>query len=88
MHSKVGVLVLSQYLDTGYATRLLECYPDGVGYLLKDRVSDVAVLGDAIRRVAEGECVVDPTIVSRLMTQARARLGRGTNRPGALDRPP
>jgi class 3 adenylate cyclase/DNA-binding NarL/FixJ family response regulator len=70
-YEQTGVLVLSQYLDSRYAMRLLERYPERVGYLLKDRVSDVAVLGDAIRRIAEGECVVDPTIVSRLMGRAR-----------------
>ena len=72
-HRGVGVLVLSQYLDAGYAVRLLEEVPDGVGYLLKERVSDLAVLGDAIRRVVDGECVVDPTIVSRLMKRRRER---------------
>ena len=71
LHTNTAVLVLSHYLDPGYALRLLEEYPERVGYLLKDRVYDVAVLGDAIRRVAEGECVVDPTIVSRLMTHTR-----------------
>jgi DNA-binding NarL/FixJ family response regulator len=65
------VLVLSQYLDSEYALRLIENYPARVGYLLKDRVMDVAVLGDAIRRIAEGECVVDPTIVSILLKGAR-----------------
>lgn len=70
-HPEIGVLVLSQYLDSRYALRLLEQFPERVGYLLKDRVSDVAVLSDAIRRIAEGECVVDPTIVSRLMSRAR-----------------
>ena len=70
-HPDIGVLVLSQYLDSRYAMRLLEHYPERVGYLLKDRVSDVAVLSDAVRRIAEGECVVDPTIVSRLMRRAR-----------------
>ena len=64
-----GVLVLSHYLDSRYAMRLLEDLPNGAGYLLKERVSDVAVLVDALRRVHEGECVVDPTIVSRLMSQ-------------------
>jgi class 3 adenylate cyclase/CheY-like chemotaxis protein len=77
LHSDTGVLVLSQYLDPGYALPLLEEYPERVGYLLKDRVFDLAVLSDAIRRVAEGECVVDPTIASRLITRAR---GRGVNR--------
>ena len=66
-HPAVGVLVLSQYLDVGYAVRVLEDVPDRVGYLLKERVSDMAVLADALRRIDEGECVVDPTIVSRLM---------------------
>jgi DNA-binding NarL/FixJ family response regulator len=69
----VGVLVLSHYLESRYAMRLLEHHPERVGYLLKDRVSDVAVLTDAVRRVAEGECVIDPTIVSRLMTRRRDR---------------
>ena len=67
-HPDVGVIVLSQYLDTGYATHVLEQYPERVGYLLKDRVYDIATLADAIRRVAEGECVLDPTIASRLMS--------------------
>ena len=71
LHPDVGVLVLSQYLDASYAMGLLEDYPERVGYLLKDRVYDIAVLSDAIRRIAEGECVVDPTIVSRLMSRAR-----------------
>jgi class 3 adenylate cyclase/DNA-binding NarL/FixJ family response regulator len=70
---EVGVLVLSQYVETPYAMQLLESYPGRVGYLLKDRVFDIAVLGDAIRRVAEGECVIDPTIASRLMSRRRAR---------------
>jgi DNA-binding NarL/FixJ family response regulator len=71
LHPGVGVLVLSQYLDSSYAMRLLEDYPARVGYLLKERVSDIAVLSDAIRRIAKGECVIDPTIVSRLMNRAR-----------------
>ena len=69
----VGVLVLSHYLESRYAMRLLQQHPEGVGYLLKERISDVAVLTDAVRRVAEGECVVDPTIVSRLMSARRAQ---------------
>jgi class 3 adenylate cyclase/DNA-binding NarL/FixJ family response regulator len=71
LYPNVGVLVLSQYLDSGYAMRLIEDYPKRMGYLLKDRVMDIAVLADAIRRIAEGECVVDPTIVSRLMSRNR-----------------
>jgi DNA-binding NarL/FixJ family response regulator len=76
-HPGVGVLVLSQYLDSRYATRLLEDHPEGRGYLLKDRVSDIGVLKDAIARIAEGECVLDPTIVARLIKRPR--------RPGPID---
>jgi DNA-binding NarL/FixJ family response regulator len=68
-HPGVGVLVLSHYLESRYAMRLLEHHPERVGYLLKERVSDVAVLADALRRIAEGECVVDPTIVARLVNR-------------------
>jgi DNA-binding NarL/FixJ family response regulator len=67
----VGVLVLSQYLESRYAMRLLESHPERAGYLLKERISDVGVLTDAIRRIAEGECVIDPTIVSRLLNRPR-----------------
>lgn len=70
-HPDVGVLVLSQYLESRYAMRLLESHPDRVGYLLKERVSDIAVLADALHRVHEGECVVDPTIVSRLVKRSQ-----------------
>lgn len=68
-HPNVAVLVLSHYLDSRYALRLLEHQERSVGYLLKERVSDLAVLVDALRRVTEGECVVDPTIVARLMSR-------------------
>ena len=61
------MLVLSHYLDSRYALRLIEQHPGGVGYLLKDRVSDLALLTDALTRLHEGECVIDPTIVSRLV---------------------
>jgi DNA-binding NarL/FixJ family response regulator len=72
-HGDTGVLVLSHYLDSRYAMRLIEHNPRAVGYLLKERVSDVVVLVDSLRRIAEGECVVDPTIVSRLFDRRRAR---------------
>jgi DNA-binding NarL/FixJ family response regulator len=68
---EVGVLVLSHYLEARYALRLLEQHPGGVGYLLKERVSDLAVLTDALARLRDGECVVDPTIVARLVNRAR-----------------
>jgi DNA-binding NarL/FixJ family response regulator len=67
----VGVLVLSQYVEPSYAMRLIEEHPERAGYLLKDRIFDAAVLVDAIRRVAEGETVIDPTIVSRLVGRQR-----------------
>ncbi len=70
----VGVLVLSQYLESRYATRLLEHHPEATGYLLKERVSEIGALKDAIWRIAEGECVLDPTIVTRLIK--RPRKGR------------
>jgi DNA-binding NarL/FixJ family response regulator len=70
-HPEVGVLVLSHYLESRYAARLIEQHPEGVGYLLKDRVSDIAVLTDALTRLHEGECVVDPTIVARLVARPR-----------------
>jgi DNA-binding NarL/FixJ family response regulator len=68
-----AVLVLSQYLEAGYGLRLLEQHPERVGYLLKERVSDIAVLAESIRRLAEGECVLDPTIVSRLVNRPRPK---------------
>jgi DNA-binding NarL/FixJ family response regulator len=70
-HPEIGVLVLSHYLEPRYAMRLLEEHPRGVGYLLKDRVSDIAVLADALHRIGEGECVIDPTIVLRLVSRRR-----------------
>ena len=76
-HPEVGVLVLSQYLESRYAARLLQHHPEARGYLLKERVSDIGVLKDAIMRIAEGECVLDPTIVARLIRRPR--------RPGPLD---
>src|SRR5215207_10650672 len=72
-HPRIGALVLSHHLEAHYAMRLLEEVPERVGYLLKERVSDVAVLADALRRIDEGECVVDPTIVSRLVARKRER---------------
>ena len=67
----IAVLVLSQYVDASYALRLMEDRPEGVGYLLKERVFDVAILIDALRRLQDGESVVDPTIVSRLVGRRR-----------------
>ena len=71
-HPGTGVLVLSHHVDSAYAMRLLQEAPQRAGYLLKDRVADVAALLDAVHRVAAGDCVVDPTIVSRLFARRRA----------------
>jgi DNA-binding NarL/FixJ family response regulator len=70
-HPGMGVLVLSHYVDARFAMRLLGEHPTSIGYLLKERVSDIAVLRDALARIAEGECVVDPTIVARLIQRPR-----------------
>jgi DNA-binding NarL/FixJ family response regulator len=81
-HPGTSVVLLSQYLQVRYAERLLADQPGGLGYLLKERVSDIAVLVDALHRVTEGECVVDPTIVARLMRRRRPNgdSGRLTDR--------
>lgn len=70
-HPQTAVLVLSQHLVPEYAMRLLEDQPGGVGYLLKERVGDIAILVDALRRVVAGETVVDPGIVSTLFARRR-----------------
>ena len=70
-HPEVGVLVLSQYVEAGYALELLQGSAEGVGYLLKDRVADVSEFADAVRRVAEGGSALDPTVVSRLVGRRR-----------------
>ena len=71
-HPGVGILVLSQYVEESYATDLLEA-GGGVGYLLKDRVSKLADLADALSRVAAGGTVLDPEVVSALLTSRRRR---------------
>jgi DNA-binding NarL/FixJ family response regulator len=72
-HPRLGVLVLSQYVESEYAMRLITEAPGHVGYLLKERISDVAVLVDGLRRLIDGECVIDPTIVARLMHRPQRR---------------
>jgi DNA-binding NarL/FixJ family response regulator len=66
------VLVLSQYVELGLAMKLLANSAEGVGYLLKDRISDVEDFVDAVRRVAAGGSALDPTIVSTLLSRRRA----------------
>jgi DNA-binding NarL/FixJ family response regulator len=71
-HPQVGVLVLSQYVEVHYAMALVEDRPQGAGYLLKDRVENLDMFVDSIRRVAAGEVVVDPSVVALLVNRARA----------------
>jgi DNA-binding NarL/FixJ family response regulator len=70
-HPTCGVLVLSQYVEATYAMELLAESAEGVGYLLKDRVSDVNEFADAVRRVGEGGSALEPTIVSQLVGRRR-----------------
>jgi DNA-binding NarL/FixJ family response regulator len=71
-HPGTGVLVLSQYIETRYATRLLAGDAAGVGYLLKDRVADVAEFAEALARVAGGGTALDPEVVSQLVRSSHA----------------
>jgi DNA-binding NarL/FixJ family response regulator len=67
----IAVLVLSQFLEDGYAVDLLGDRPEGVGYLLKDRVSDVGSFAEAVRRVARGGSVIDAEVVRGLVGRRR-----------------
>ena len=69
--SPIGVLLLSQYVEAAYAYRLLEEETPGVGYLLKDRLSDIGELSDAIRRIARGGSAFDPSLVAELLRRRR-----------------
>lgn len=71
LYPRVGILVLSTYAETSYASQLLETVQTGVGYLLKDNVTDAGTLMDSLARVADGEMVIDPTIVRRLLQRNR-----------------
>jgi DNA-binding NarL/FixJ family response regulator len=71
LYPRIGILVLSTYAETRYASQLLETVSIGVGYLLKDNVADAGALMDSLTRVAAGETVIDPTIVRRLLQANR-----------------
>ena len=75
-----GVLVLSQWVEERYATELISGRPQGVGYLLKDRVADVAEFLDALHRVAAGGSALDPEVVAQLLARSRHPLGELTPR--------
>lgn len=72
-HPHIGVLVLSQYVETTPAVRLLQASPGRVGYLLKDRVSDIADFVDAVGRIARGGSAIDPEVVAQLLGRAVER---------------
>jgi DNA-binding NarL/FixJ family response regulator len=69
---ETGILVFSQYVEQAYASELLADGRGGVGYLLKDRVFDVAEFVDAVRRVGEGGTALDPQVVAQLVSRRRA----------------
>jgi DNA-binding NarL/FixJ family response regulator len=71
-HPTIGILVLSQYVETRYAVDLIRDDPAGVGYLLKQRVMKLDDLSDAVRRVAAGGSVIDPEVVARLLGRRRS----------------
>ena len=71
-HPSIGVLVLSQYVELGLAMRLLADSAEGVGYLLKDRISDIPEFVAAVERVAAGGSAIDPIIVSTLLSRRRS----------------
>ncbi|MGV9803107.1 response regulator transcription factor [Mycobacterium sp. NPDC003449] len=77
-HPQIGVLVFSQWVETRYAAELLAGNPAGVGYLLKDRVADIAEFDSAVRRIAAGGTALDPEVVRQLMGSQRGA--------GVLDR--
>jgi DNA-binding NarL/FixJ family response regulator len=67
-----GVLVLSQYVEAAYAIDLFATTTRGLGYLLKDRVADIGEFASAVRRIAEGNSVLDPAVVAELLGRRRA----------------
>jgi DNA-binding NarL/FixJ family response regulator len=74
-YPQTGVLVLSQYIETRYTSRLLESAAAGAGYLLKERVADVAEFADALERVAGGGTALDPEVVAQLVRASRRTDG-------------
>jgi len=84
-HPTLGVLVLSQYIETRYAARLLEDNAAGIGYLLKDRVADVAEFAEALERVAAGGTALDPEMVSQLVRSSQQYAGLAELTPRERD---
>ncbi|HLE89199.1 MAG TPA: response regulator transcription factor [Candidatus Limnocylindria bacterium] len=69
----VGVLILSQYVEAEHAMRLIADGADGLGYVLKDRVSNLAQFAEFVRQVGEGGSVIDPAVVSLMLSRSRTR---------------
>jgi DNA-binding NarL/FixJ family response regulator len=84
-HPATGVLILSQHIETTYAARLLEGGAAGVGYLLKDRVADVAEFADALARVCAGGTALDPEVVGQLLRASRKADGLAALTPRERD---
>ena len=70
---RTGIMVLSQYLEEGYALDLVGDSAEGTGYLLKDRVGDVERFADSVRRVAEGGSALDPEVIAQVLGRSRRR---------------
>jgi DNA-binding NarL/FixJ family response regulator len=75
-----GILLLSQYVEVAYARELLTAGSEGVGYLLKDRVTSIEELGEAVERITAGETVLDPSVVAALLGRRSDPLGALTPR--------
>jgi DNA-binding NarL/FixJ family response regulator len=71
LRPSIGILVLSQYVETRHAVDLIRADPSGIGYMLKDRVVHLEDIADAVRRVAAGGSVIDPEVVGRLLGRSR-----------------
>jgi DNA-binding NarL/FixJ family response regulator len=84
-HSDVGILVLSQYYEEDYAVELIGDRPEGVGYLLKERVGDVDAFVDAVQRVAGGGSALDPEVVGRMLGRRKNEGPLETLSPRELD---
>ncbi len=84
-HPNIAVMVFSQYVETRYAAQLFTDQPTGVGYLLKDRVAEVSQFVAALERVANGETVLDPEVVSQLIGSASRRSDIETLSPRERD---
>jgi DNA-binding NarL/FixJ family response regulator len=85
-HPETAILIVSQYVEPAYAKELLAEGRGGVGYLLKDRIMEVADFVDAVRRVADGGTALDPEVVAQLVSRRRADdpLARLTPREGEV----